>query len=502
MRILGLARKTGQLLILALLMAVTAQGATVTDSGAATVSTSQAESYASSSFTPAAGDLLVVFVSASATTATGSLTDSQGLGWTKTTNASFSGAPDRLYVFVANTLAAASSMTVTFDCTGDQATGANIAIARVSGMTRTGTSGAIKQKRQVSGQSASTTPEAIFAASCQTGNPTLGVVGNRANPAGLTAPTNWTEQVDTGYNTPSSGLEYVSQNSGFTGTTITWGSTSSTVYGVQIIELDTSAAPTPSNTLAELCQKIDCGTLFSALLIPKIEQVVPFPLSNITSDGWAAIKGSGFGNEEGELFLVWNVILGPMEKLDIPSERNKDFWTPTSVFGRIPPITGKKDQPVWLLIKTKAGKNSNLFEVNFRAERELKQLQSSDVEVSCSYEADEDKCNSDYNNDDVPFCQDPFVSSGQDGDTIVGYHWTCVGDSDGTDSYSASLKNGWLFENAAFTNVSGGNSAAVTGFQSGTASMNVKVSWSNENVPYVLYRMNISIEGPKGVPHK
>jgi hypothetical protein len=326
------------------------------------------------------------------------------------------------------------------------------------------------------------------------------MVGNSSSPAGIAKPTSWTEQVDVGYATPSTGLEYASRNSGFTGTTITWASTSATVWGAISVELDTSAAPTPSNTLSELCQKIDCGTLFSAFK-PKIEQIVPF-LSNITSDGWVAIKGSGFGNEEGELFLVWNAILGPSEKLSIPHpEPNKDFWTPTSVFGHIPTIVGKKDQPVWLLIKTKTGMNSNMFEVNFTAERELKQLQSSDVGVSCSYEADVDSCNSHFNDDSGIFCSPPFVSAGQDGDTIVGYHWTCVGDSEGTDSYSASLKNGWLFENAAFTNLSGGNSAAVAGFQSGTTSMNVKVSWSNENVSYVLYRMNISIEGPKGVPH-
>jgi hypothetical protein len=497
---MGLTRKTGQLLIW-LLLAVSSQAAKVMDSGHTTTSTANATSYVSNSFTPAAGDLLVVFVVATNTADTGSMTDSQSLGFTKIGHASFSSNAHRVYAFVANALAAASSMTVTFSCASDGATGSVLAIARVSGMSRTGSS-AVKQSDVTHNGAAGGTPETIFPASALSPNPTLGLVGNLSSPAGVTQPTNWTEQVDTGYSTPTTGGEYVSRNGGFTGTTITWGSTSATVWGAISVELDTSAAPTPSNTLAELCQKIDCGTVFSALLIPKIEQVIPF-VSNITSDGWVAIKGSGFGNEEGELFLLWNAVLGPSEKLDIPpSELNKDYWTPTKVFGQIPTIVGKKDQPVWLLIKTKAGKNSNLFEVNFRAERELKQLQSSDVEVSCSYEADEDKCNSDYNNDDVPFCQDPFVSSGQDGDTIVGYHWTCVGDSDGTDSYSASLKNGWLFENAAFTNVSGGNSAAVTGFQSGTASMNVKVSWSNENVPYVLYRMNISIEGPKGVPHK
>lgn len=494
---MGLARKTGQLLIW-LLLAVSSQAATVTDSGTGTKSaTAPATSYVSNAFTPAAGDLLVVFVAASGTGDPGTMTDSQGLGFTKIAGTGYFNNAKTVYVFVSNSFASAASMTVTFGSPGDTATGANIAIARVSGMSRTGSS-AVKQFDTSPNGAAAATPSTDFAASALTANPTLGMVGNSSSPAGITNPTGWTEQVDVGYSNPSTGLEYASRNSGFTGTTITWGSTSATGWGAISVELDTSAAPPK---LGELCQMIDCGTAFPPwAFIPKIEQVVPF-ISQITSDGWVFIKGSGFGNEEGELFLVWNALLGPLEKLSIPSEPNKDFWKPTSVLGHIPHIEGKKDQPVWLLIKTKAGKNSNLFGVNFLAETDLKQLQSSDVEVSCSDEADEDTCNSEHNSDSVPFCSVPFVTAGQDGDTIVGYHWTCVGDSEGTDSYSASLKNGWLFENAAFTNLSGGNSAAMAGFQSGATSVNVKVSWSNENVPHVLYRMNISIVGPIGVPH-
>jgi hypothetical protein len=506
---MGLARKTGQFLIW-LLLAVSANAAAVTHA-ISTTSTSNGASYTSGSFTPAANDLIVVTVYASGTAianSPGTMTDSQGLGFTRVTSAS-SSAPNSVYVFIANALSAASSMTVTFDCTGDDATGAIITVWRVAGMSRTGSSAPKQTKTSVNG-TAGGTPSVTFLASCDTNNPTIGLVGNAANPAGLTPPTGWTEPAaaDVGCSTPTRGAEGVFRDSGFTGTAITWGSTSASSWNVAVVELDTSAAPTPPNTLAELCQKIDCGTIFQQFLKPKIEQVVPF-LSNITSDGWVFIKGSGFGNKEGELFLVWEAppgaIFPPAEKLSIPSERNKDFWTPTKVFGHIPPIVGKKDQRAWLLIKTKAGKNSNIFEVNFTAEKKLKQLPSSDVVVICSFEADYDACNSQFLEDDVPsfFCSAPFVSAGQDGDTIVGYHWTCVGDSLGTDSYKASLKNGWLFENAAFTNLSGGNSAAaaVTGFQSGTTSMNVKVSWSNENVPYVLYRMNISIEGPIGVPH-
>jgi hypothetical protein len=497
----GIVCKAG-LLLTGLLFAVSANGAAVTHA-ITTKSTSDGTSYTSGSFTPAANDLIVVTVYASGTAianSPGTMTDSQALGFTRVTSA---GGGPTVYVFVANKLAAASSMTVTFGSTGDGATGAIITVWRVAGMSRTGQSASKQTKTFVNG-AAGGTPSVTFSTDCDTNNPTIGIAGNAANPAGLTPPNGWTEPAgaDVGYSTPTRGAEGVFRNSGFTGTTIKWGSTSATAWHIAVVELDTSAAPTrtPSTTLGELCQLIDCGTVFAPFLKPTIEQVVPF-ISNITSDGWVAIKGSGFGNEVGEFFLVWDWTGLFAEPLTIPSEMGKDHWTPTSVFGQLPPITGKMDQTAWLRLKTKAGTWSNLFPVNFTAARETKQLQSSDVAVACSNEADVDLCNSHYNSDSVPFCSSPFVAASQDGDTIVGHHWTCVGDSDGTDSYSASLENGWLFKSAAFNNLKGGNSATMTGFQSDTESMNVKINWTNENVSYVLYRMNISIEGPKGVPH-
>ena len=233
-------RKLAIIFSLALLWGATAQAAAVTHA-VTTTSTANTTSYASGAFTPAANDLLVAFVVASATTATGTMTDSQGLGFTKVTSRVYNSSAETIYLFVANNLAAASSMTVTFDCTGDAATGVVIFVARVSGMTRTGTA-AIRQSSGQNNLTAGTTPAPVFAAAALTGNPTLGVVGNLSNPAALTEPTGWTERGDTGFASPTRGGEYVSRDSGFTGTTITWGSAGATAKGDISVELDTSAA--------------------------------------------------------------------------------------------------------------------------------------------------------------------------------------------------------------------------------------------------------------------
>jgi hypothetical protein len=238
-----------KLICILCLITVQIQAATVTHK-VSTASTANAGSYVSGAFVPASGDLLIAFVTASATSSPGTMTDSQGLGFTRVTSTAFGSGLNSVYCFVSDALATASSMTVTFDCTGDNATGAVIQVASISGMSLTGLA-AIVQSSGQSNQSSST-PAPVFAASVTTTNPTLGVVGGSLNPPNITEPGGWAELDDTGYNIPSMGAEYVARNSGFTGTTVTWGSSFGANYADIIVELDATAAPTPANTGAFL----------------------------------------------------------------------------------------------------------------------------------------------------------------------------------------------------------------------------------------------------------
>lgn len=205
-------------------------------------SSSNLSAYTTTGFTPVVGDLLVVFVAKTASIIPGTCTDSQSGTYVQAHIVNKASGSDELQVFVRTALVpAASSTTVTYDCTGDAATGCFIFVVRVSGMTRTGAL-AVRQFAGQSAQAGGTTPSAVFPAACLTGNPTLGCVFNATSPAGMTPPTSWTELVvDVGFSQPTSGCEYVIRNSGFTGTTITWGSTSASAYCDLTIELDTSA---------------------------------------------------------------------------------------------------------------------------------------------------------------------------------------------------------------------------------------------------------------------
>lgn len=202
--------------------------------------TSNAATYTSGAFTPGADELLVVFAVVTATAAAGTCTSSvSGHSFKQITTALKASSGDKLYCYVSNQLATAVSQTVTIDVTGDNGTSCVGFVAGVSGMVRIG-AGAVRQSAVQSNQ-ASGTPAPAFSQSALTGNVTLGFVGNATNPAALTPPTSWTEPTggDTGIGTPATGGEYVFRDSGFTGTTITWGSAGG-VFGDIIIELDTS----------------------------------------------------------------------------------------------------------------------------------------------------------------------------------------------------------------------------------------------------------------------
>lgn len=201
----------------------------------------------SGSFTPAEGDLLIVWVHGTGTAeTTATLTSSVG-GFTFSQFAvATTQTLDKLFGFVSDALVGASpsSQTVTFTIPADQCTGSCIVVQRVSGMTKYGLT-AIRQsaKTDGDGSNSGTTPSATFSSSVLTGNPTLVAVGNHDNPAAVTEPSGWTESADIGYNTPTTGLETAYRNSGFTGTTITWGSTTDP-HGELIVELDASATAT------------------------------------------------------------------------------------------------------------------------------------------------------------------------------------------------------------------------------------------------------------------
>jgi hypothetical protein len=195
--------------------------------------------------TPAVGDLFIAFCVASVNTQTApTMTDNNSGTYSLITTAQKATSADTMSVFVRNQFLANTTST-TLTCATGSNTAGEIVVVAVTGMSQTG-SNAIRQSNRQENQASGGTPAPAFSSAALTDNMTLGAIFNATNPATMTTPTNWTERQDVGQATPTTGLEVVTRDSGFTGTTVTWGSTSGSAFSSIIVELDASVDPSAS----------------------------------------------------------------------------------------------------------------------------------------------------------------------------------------------------------------------------------------------------------------
>lgn len=212
--------------------------------------TNNAATYASGLFTPAAGEVIVVMVTVSGHTNANPVLSSSITGqvYPLISTQLFAASANRIYMFVGNFFATAVSQRVTFNASPATITGCIIQAVGVSGLQRTGldavrTIDAVMQVGGQANQAAAGTPTPVLPANALTVNPTITFVGNSTNPATLTPNASWTERNDTGFNTPATGAEYATRDSGFTSTSVAYGGTSASVFASMVLELDTSDLP-------------------------------------------------------------------------------------------------------------------------------------------------------------------------------------------------------------------------------------------------------------------
>jgi hypothetical protein len=213
-----------------------------------TGSTANTTTYATTSFTPVANELLAVIVHATASVATDTTLTASANSMTFTQVGTLVHALSGhiSVVFVSNQLVPSSptAMTVTFTCTSDAATGAFIEVDGVSGMTKTGLT-AIKKTAFSPNIAANQAWTVTFASATGTSNPLLGFVAHVGG-AVVTPPAGWTEvNQPADQVTPGQGFETAKADSGQTGTTYTWTSslgspTFNTRANVGAVEFDTT----------------------------------------------------------------------------------------------------------------------------------------------------------------------------------------------------------------------------------------------------------------------
>lgn len=202
-----------------------------TTSTAGTNSTSNTTSYAGSASTPAAGDLLLCFVTSSDTVATGTMTGAWT--WTLLKSFTFNGGTDTVYVFYAYA-DSATSTTPTFDCTGDTATGAIVYWLRVTGNYGQKTP-SIRQFKTATGSGVN--PSVTLDYAPLSGNGCVGVYGKKTISGTGSSPGSWTTASSLTYSTPTTRQVVSCRASGETSSTITWTQADAGNWGVLVLEL-------------------------------------------------------------------------------------------------------------------------------------------------------------------------------------------------------------------------------------------------------------------------
>ena len=200
------------------------------------------------SITPAVNGLLVVICGSSGETTDPTVTDNQGGTYTKILISVRSGTGSAIWGYIRDSLvSSAVSHTVTY-APGATDTGGGLEVLEFSGMSKTGAAAAL-QSAAHQNQASGTTLAPVFGATTLTTNPIVGAANQLANST-FTPPASFTERGDTAYTTPNNNLETATVDSGQTLTTVTWGSASSGQCCALVIELDASAAATPSDSAA------------------------------------------------------------------------------------------------------------------------------------------------------------------------------------------------------------------------------------------------------------
>lgn len=165
---------------------------------AAASDTTDGTSFALSAFTPTANSLLVLWVIATDTNATGSVSNTgPSMTWVNRGTQTFASGAHKLYCFTAKVPSIVSSATITFDCTGDTATGAILMPQEVTGHN------AFEPIVQwASGEGNSSTP-VVTRSAADTNNAYLWGIGNNTTRNCQTPSADWTATASVNYATPS-----------------------------------------------------------------------------------------------------------------------------------------------------------------------------------------------------------------------------------------------------------------------------------------------------------
>jgi len=185
-----------------------------------------------------AGDQLVALTGHSAITTSHVVTDDAGGTWVQVC-AGTSAAGVNSHAIWIRTTRVNNTSTVTVTTTPSSSTGGGLVVVAVQGMYRFGL--AAVRSFGVQSDQAATTPAPVLSLTPLASSVIVGWIMDEtfgsANCVPRSSPA-YTERSDSGYNSPATGQESMTLNSGETSATITWGGATPSAFGSAVIELD------------------------------------------------------------------------------------------------------------------------------------------------------------------------------------------------------------------------------------------------------------------------
>lgn len=212
---------------------------TASDPVAGLASTSQAASYSMTAFTPTAQSLLVVMVFATGTVVADPTMTGGGLTW-NLESAQTVGA-NKLAIFWARVGASPVSTTISFSCSGDNATGCVMSVIQFLGYDQI-VKNPIRQFRQSTSTTTSTNANITFPSALVTTNGYAAAFYGGLGANSSTQPTGWTEADDIAYTTPNTNQGVAYRAGGLTTAGAFAWTNASTTWQVQGVEVYVSGA--------------------------------------------------------------------------------------------------------------------------------------------------------------------------------------------------------------------------------------------------------------------
>jgi hypothetical protein len=238
--------------------------------------------------------------------------------------------------------------------------------------------------------------------------------------------------------------------------------------------------------MLNVCQIVNCPPPAP----PKITGIE----NSVTPGGHIGIKGEGFTDigYYGGTISLFIPALGTRDLSVVP--QIYENWSDNLIVAQVPEgIEGVLDQNASIQVMTGDGYNSNSWQVQFRAAREVRVLPGTynrfklcnNVGAACDH-----------------VCY--YYKPKEDWATFYGYHhtWCCVGGDSGTDWWvSQPLMNQWAIEARVLLPYEG-TSGCTQSFSDDSQGGTFKVNWNTKSSGNTCrYDVIVYAVGPKGVPY-